>query len=110
MTAATPGQPRDRHAEQDHAEFARWYEAQGYGKPDEEFGAGEMADVFTAGMQAQRDLDAAQHPKPVSTGQQLAYDEDREAEEIAREDDDGERDTARRMDALDEAARLEAGL
>jgi hypothetical protein len=26
------------------------------------------------------------------------------------EDDDGERDTARRMDALDEAARLEAGL
>jgi hypothetical protein len=28
----------------------------------------------------------------------------------ADEDDDGERDTARRMDALDEAARLEAGL
>ena len=59
-----------------------------------------------------------------SAGQQLAYDQDREAEEIAAEDDvftadaasldsdfddDGERDTARRMDALDEAARLEAG-
>ena len=42
---------------------------------------------------------------------QLAAEEDREADEINAQDadDDGERDTARRMDALDEAARLEAG-
>ena len=51
--------------------------------------------------------------RAITGGQQLAYDEDAEADEMddpdddADSDDDGERDTARRMDALDEAARLE---
>jgi hypothetical protein len=68
MTAATPGQaPRDRQAEQDHAEFTGWAEAQGIdplGMDYAEHGADGLRDAFTAGMQAQRGLAAAQQPAP----------------------------------------------
>lgn len=111
MTAATPERPaRDHQDEQGHAEFTGWMEAQGNPTGDvyAEYGQDDMAEAFAAGMRAARDLAA------VSAGQQAAYAEDREADEInredARDDDDGERDIARRMDALDEAARLEAEL
>jgi hypothetical protein len=48
-------------AEQDHAEFTGWMEAQGYNPdPDMVCGGGDMADAFAAGMQAARELAAAQ--------------------------------------------------
>jgi hypothetical protein len=46
---------RDLQAEQDHAEFAAWMEAQGY-RLDATYMQGDMADAFAAGMQAERDL------------------------------------------------------
>jgi hypothetical protein len=54
MTAPTE---RDQQAEQDHARFTGWMESRSYSThPDDCDG---MAEAFTAGMQAQRDLDAA---------------------------------------------------
>jgi hypothetical protein len=58
---------RDPEAEQDHAEFTGWFEAQGYNSRehfDEDF----MAEAFTAGMQAQRDLDDATLAAEVRAG------------------------------------------
>jgi hypothetical protein len=90
-----------------------WAKLDEHEQVHEEAGAQAAIDAFLAGdsvsAESIREALAAQEPRLVSSGQQLAYDEDREAEEINAEDD-GERDTARRMDALDEAARLEAGL
>jgi hypothetical protein len=57
---------RDLQAERDHAEWRGWFEAQGY--TDGNFEADSMAEAFLGGMQAQRDLDAAQQPQPVSGG------------------------------------------
>lgn len=91
-TAATPAQAdRDRADEEITREFAGWAEAQGY-DDSELYSFAEMDEAFAAGMQAARDLDAAQPPRPapgspLPAGQQLAYDEDAEADEIAAEDD-----------------------
>jgi hypothetical protein len=49
---------RDLQAEQDHAEFIGWFAAQGY-RDGATYLQGDMADAFAAGMQAQRDLEAA---------------------------------------------------
>lgn len=45
---------RDQQAERDHAEFAGWFEAQDY--TTGAFESDSMAEAFTAGMQAARDL------------------------------------------------------
>jgi hypothetical protein len=50
---------RDFQAEQEHAEWSGWMEAQGFPR-HEGYAGGDMFDAFKAGMQAQRDLDAAQ--------------------------------------------------
>jgi hypothetical protein len=52
--------PRDLQAEQDHAEWLGWAEANGYGNEYErDFGYDDMRDAFRAGMQGARDLAAA---------------------------------------------------
>jgi hypothetical protein len=55
---------RDLLAEQEHAEWTGWMDAQGYAtsqrQGSEGYGGGDMFDAFKAGMQAARDLDAAQ--------------------------------------------------
>jgi hypothetical protein len=52
--------PRDHQAEQDHAEWLGWAEANGYGNEHErDFGHDDMRDAFQAGMQGARDLAAA---------------------------------------------------
>jgi hypothetical protein len=53
--------PRDPQAELEWAEFAGWMEAQGLDAGDDGavYGLGDMIEAFTAGMQAQRALDAA---------------------------------------------------
>jgi hypothetical protein len=56
---------RDHQAEYANAEFTGWAEAQGIdplGMDYAEYGADGMRDAFAAGMQAQRDLAAAQEP------------------------------------------------
>jgi hypothetical protein len=66
VTEPTPGRAgRDPQAEQDHAEFTGWWEAQGYDADHAQtfYGADVMAETFLAGMQAQRDLVAAQEPR-----------------------------------------------
>jgi hypothetical protein len=50
---------RDLAAEEAHAEFTGWMEAQGYPSPDDRYDGDEMAGAFAAGMQAGRDLIAA---------------------------------------------------
>ena len=60
MTA--PG-PRDPQAEQDHAEFTRWMDAQGYVDP-----LGIVSEAFLAGLQVQRELDAATLAAEVRAG------------------------------------------
>lgn len=47
--------PRDHQAEQDHAEWHGWMDAQGYDFADDSY----QAEAFAAGMQAERDLAAA---------------------------------------------------
>lgn len=54
-TRATAPAARDLRAEEVSREFAGWFEAQGY-RLDATFMEGDMADAFTAGMQAERDL------------------------------------------------------
>lgn len=54
---------RDLQAEQDHAEFTGWAEAQSYDESFD-FNLEDMRDAFTAGMQAARDLADAAEPKP----------------------------------------------
>lgn len=56
----TPGQAAPGIAPQElSGEFAGWFAAQGYPSPDDRYDGEEMAEAFAAGMQAQRDLDAA---------------------------------------------------
>lgn len=55
---------RDPQAEQDHAEWRGWMEAQGYQFDDDSY----QAEAFAAGMQAQRDLDAAAGPQTSPPG------------------------------------------
>lgn len=61
---------RDPQAEQDHAEFAGWMDAQGHPNEDgyDEYGFGDMRDAFTAGAQAARDLDDATLAAEVRAG------------------------------------------
>lgn len=59
-----------RQAEQEHAEFAGWMEAQGYPSPEDRYDGSEMAEAFAAGMQAQRDLAAVQ---PAPEDAEVAY-------------------------------------
>jgi hypothetical protein len=65
---------RDYAAERDHAEWLGWAEAQGYATDDGyvEFDSGDMRDAFAAGMQAQRDLDAATKPAASGLGKAIA--------------------------------------
>jgi hypothetical protein len=58
------GAARDLQAEQDHAEWHGWMDAQGYDFADDSY----QAEAFAAGMQAERDLAAATpaQPAPVS--------------------------------------------
>lgn len=60
---------RDHQAEQDHAEFAGWFEAQGY--TTGAFESDSMAEAFTAGMQAARDLAGVAGPKPAPSRAEL---------------------------------------
>jgi hypothetical protein len=57
---------RDLAAEQGHAEFTGWMEAQGhpYGDGYAEYGRPDMAEAFAAGMRAARDLAAATDAQP----------------------------------------------
>jgi hypothetical protein len=57
---------RDLAAEETSREFGGWFEAQGYPSPEDRYDGDEMAEAFTAGMQAQRDLDAAAAPRSVA--------------------------------------------
>jgi hypothetical protein len=67
MSGKAPG--RDLQAEQDHAEFTGWLEAQGYNPdPDMVCGGDWRRDAFFAGMQAARDLDAATRAAEVRAG------------------------------------------
>jgi hypothetical protein len=63
--------PRDLQAEQDHAEWHGWMDAQGYDFADDSY----QAEAFAAGMQAERDLAAAQEPHAADgkTAGQQAY-------------------------------------
>lgn len=60
MTA--PGE-RDLAAEETHAEWLGWAEANGYRNELAAYGYDDVRDAFTAGMQAERDLAAAQPPE-----------------------------------------------
>jgi hypothetical protein len=53
---------RDRQAEQGHAEFTGWAEAQGYAEDFPDWDC--RAEAFAAGMQAARDLAAVAEPQP----------------------------------------------
>lgn len=74
VTAPTPEQAgRDPQAEHDCAEWRGWMEANAYSThPDDCEG---MAEAFAAGMQAERDLDAAQGPQPVPGNAEVAYEQ-----------------------------------
>jgi hypothetical protein len=55
----TPGQTaRDPQAERDYAEWRGWLDGQGYDFDDDSY----QAEAFTAGMEAERALTAAQEP------------------------------------------------
>lgn len=61
MSAVTPGRAaRDLRAEEAKSEFDGWFAAQGNDPGDDyaEYGSGDMAESFAAGMQAERDLTA----------------------------------------------------
>lgn len=77
VTAPAPEQAgRDPQAERDYAEFTGWWEAQGYDADHAQtfYGADVMAETFLAGMQAQRDLDAAQEPGPAPDARRALLD------------------------------------
>lgn len=61
MSAVTPGRAaRDLRTEEAKSEFDGWFAAQGNDPGDDyaEYGSGDMAESFAAGMQAERDLTA----------------------------------------------------
>jgi hypothetical protein len=61
------GAARDLQAEQDHAEWHGWMDAQGYDFADDSY----QAEAFAAGMQAERDLAATEEPQPVTDADRL---------------------------------------
>jgi hypothetical protein len=67
---------RDLEAEQEHAEWTGWMDAQGYAtsqrQGSEGYGGGDMFDAFKGGMQATRDLDDAQE-RPEPSGEPLTH-------------------------------------
>jgi len=63
VSGEVPGRQRDLRAEQDHAEWLGWAEANGYGNEYErDFGHDDMRDAFTAGMEAVRMLAGVNDP------------------------------------------------
>jgi hypothetical protein len=62
-------QARDQAAGEVTREFAGWFEAQGYPSPDDRYDGEEMAEAFKSGMQAARDLAAAQEAHRHFTGE-----------------------------------------
>jgi hypothetical protein len=58
------GGGRDLQAEQGHAEFTGWAEAQGYVSEYAAYGRDNLAEAFAAGMQSARDLAAVAEPRP----------------------------------------------
>ncbi len=90
MTAAASGPERDLQAEQDHAEWLGWAEANGYGNEFErDFGHDDMRDAFTAGMEAARMLAAQEPSAPEPAAAMTENRRYREAlETIARENAD----------------------
>lgn len=59
----TEEKPQPEHPDQRYAEFTGWFEAQDHGAYAE-YGRDDMADAFVAGMQAARDLAAAEPEQP----------------------------------------------